>query len=167
MVFQLQPKHFLDVRHVSSAPLLNDHLRLVALGDQLGHEWVWLGQDFLPDGRVIETQGLKEVLRGRPPLAVVLDRVTGHVAQPAVRQVNLGEGDGLILGALQKDQKVALKEAGGGYQIGVVQGVPLGHKVVEVGSDYVVLEDIAGITETRIPIYAIRAVTVTRIEKQK
>lgn len=42
-------------------------------------------------------------------------------------------------------------------------GVPLGSKVLEVGADYVVVQDAAGVTETRIPITAVRAVVVTRV----
>lgn len=33
-----------------------------------------------------------------------------------------------------------------------------GHKVVEVGTDYVVIEDFAGITERRIPLYSISSI---------
>ena len=72
-----------------------------------------------------------------------------------------------VLSVLRKDMKVGLKEVNGGYQINVLPEVPQGHTVLEVGEDYVILQDITGITETRIPIYAVRAVTVTRLEKVK
>ena len=68
-----------------------------------------------------------------------------------------------VFAPLEKGQVVALKETPGGYQIGVVPGVELAYKVVEVGGDYVVLADAAGVTETRIPVYAVKAVTVTRL----
>lgn len=48
----------------------------------------------------------------------------------------------------------------------VVPGVDLGHKVVEVGTDFIVVEDLVGVTETRIPIYSIKAVTITRLPKK-
>jgi hypothetical protein len=40
--------------------------------------------------------------------------------------------------------------------------VPMSHTVVEVGQDYVVMKDIAEVTETRIPIYAIKAVMLLK-----
>jgi len=41
----------------------------------------------------------------------------------------------------------------------------LGHKVVEVGADFVVVEDIAGIQQLRIPVYSIKSVGITKIAK--
>ena len=38
----------------------------------------------------------------------------------------------------------------------------LGYKVADVGHDYVVVEDIAGVTELRIPIYSVKAVSILR-----
>jgi hypothetical protein len=73
-----------------------------------------------------------------------------------------GGGAG-VFGPLEKGRKVTLKETPGGYLIVVVPGVELGHTVAEVGADYVVLADAAGVTETRIPVYAVKAVTVTRL----
>ena len=68
-----------------------------------------------------------------------------------------------LFAPLEVGQRVGLKEKVGGYEISIVPGVELGHKVVEVGQDYIVLEDIAGVTQNRIPVYAVRAVTITRI----
>lgn len=39
----------------------------------------------------------------------------------------------------------------------------LGHKVVEVFSDGVVIEDLAGVNQTRIPIYSIKSVVVIKV----
>jgi hypothetical protein len=41
----------------------------------------------------------------------------------------------------------------------------LGHKVVEVGADFVVIEDIAGVQQLRIPVYSIKSVRITKIAK--
>ena len=41
----------------------------------------------------------------------------------------------------------------------------LAHKVVEVGSDFVVIEDIAGIQQLRIPVYSIKSIGITKIGK--
>ena len=72
-----------------------------------------------------------------------------------------------LFAPLEVGQQVGLKEAAGGYTIRVMPGVPLGQKVVEVGSDYVLLEDPTGTTQTRIPVTAVRAVVVTKLPKDK
>lgn len=70
-----------------------------------------------------------------------------------------------ILSVLHAGQAVSLKDAGNGYEIGFLQGASgiLGHKVVEVLSDGVVIEDIAGVNQTRIPIYSIKSVVITKV----
>jgi len=92
---------------------------------------------------------------------VAVSVVVGAVAVLAAAAPR-GEKVG-VFAPLEKNRKVSLKETPGGYQIGVVPGVELTHTVVEVGADYVVVADAAGVTETRIPVYAVRAVTVTRL----
>jgi hypothetical protein len=72
-----------------------------------------------------------------------------------------------VLAPLEVGQQVGLREAANGYTINVVPGTPLGNKVVEVGTDYVVLEDAAGLTQTRIPVTSLRAVIVTRLPREK
>jgi hypothetical protein len=72
-----------------------------------------------------------------------------------------------LFAPLEAGQRVALREKDHGYEIALVPGVELGHKLVEVGPDYLVLQDAAGVTETRISIWAIKAVTVTRLPKDK
>ncbi len=61
-----------------------------------------------------------------------------------------------FLSVLKEGQGIVLKESAGRYEITLMDG---GHKVIEVGPDYVVVEDIAGVTETRIPIYSIKSIT--------
>jgi len=71
-----------------------------------------------------------------------------------------GEG---VLSVLSKGQAVSITDAGGRYEIGVMPNAGmLGYKVVTVGSDYVVVQDIAGVTELRIPIYSIKAVSILK-----
>lgn len=69
------------------------------------------------------------------------------------------------LAPLRKGQFVTLKEDAGGYKIGHMSGVESGYKVVEVGADFVVVEDVAQVAETRIPVYSIKSVTITRVPK--
>lgn len=61
-----------------------------------------------------------------------------------------------FLSVLKEGQRVVLKESAGRYEITVMEG---GHKVIEVGPDYVLVEDLAGVTETRIPVYSIKSIT--------
>jgi hypothetical protein len=95
------------------------------------------------------------------PLVVVAALAVGIAAAPKV------DGRKGVLAPLEVGQQVSLKESAGGFTISVVQGVPLGQKVVEVGAEYVVLEDPTGTVQTRVPITSVRAVVVTRLPKEK
>ncbi len=67
------------------------------------------------------------------------------------------------LAPLKVGQSVALQDHGGSYEIHLMDvEVPMGHTVVDVGQDFVVLKDIAEVTETRIPIFAIKAVVLVK-----
>jgi len=71
-----------------------------------------------------------------------------------------------FLAVLKEGQTVVLKESAGKYEITMMRNIPLGHKVVEVGPDYVVIEDAAGVTETRIPVTSIKAIIKLKIPKE-
>lgn len=72
-----------------------------------------------------------------------------------------------VLGILAKDQAVTIKDVAGRYEIGVMPDMPmLGYKVVDVGQDYVVVQDVAQITELRIPIYSVKAVSVMHVGRR-
>ena len=68
-----------------------------------------------------------------------------------------------FLSVLKEGQAVVLKEAGGRYEITLMEG---GHKVIEVGPDYVVVEDLAGVTETRIPIFSIKSIARIKVNRK-
>lgn len=70
-----------------------------------------------------------------------------------------------FLSVLHAGQAVNLHDAGSGYEISVLKNGPetLGHRIVGVFSDCVVIEDVAGVTQTRISIYSIRCVVVTKL----
>jgi hypothetical protein len=86
-----------------------------------------------------------------------------------------------VFAPLGAGQRVSLLEAGGRYAITVLlpppgpkvgvskPGVPPPaiYRVVEAGADYLVLEDVAGRAELRIPVYAVRSVTAPRERKGK
>jgi hypothetical protein len=66
-------------------------------------------------------------------------------------------GKGVFAG-LKVGQPVTLKEVGSAYEVRVLDvAIPTIEKVVEVGVDYVVVKNEAGI-ETRIPVASIKAV---------
>ena len=68
------------------------------------------------------------------------------------------------LSALQPGQSISLVATSAGYDITNFPSGPvlLNHKVIEVGADYVVVEEMVGISTLRIPIYAIRSVITMR-----
>jgi len=71
---------------------------------------------------------------------------------------------------LKKDQKIALKEIPQGYQITIFKnfGVDMApYKVVEIGDNYIVVEDAIGVNEIRIPIYSIKSITTVKLPKGK
>jgi hypothetical protein len=70
-----------------------------------------------------------------------------------------------VLSVLKPGMPVSLTDSGSGYEIGIFTKGPdmLGYKVSEVGGDYLVLDDILGIKEVRIPIYAIKSVVTTKL----
>ena len=74
-----------------------------------------------------------------------------------------------ILAVLHVGQPVNLADADGGYKLNLFKNGPevLGHKVVEVGSDFVVVEDIAGVQQLRIPAYSIKSIGITKIPTAK
>lgn len=73
------------------------------------------------------------------------------------------KGQKSFLSVLKEGQCVVLKEAAGRYELTLMEG---GHKVIEVGPDYVVVEDIAGVTETRIPVYSIKSINRIKVPKR-
>ena len=40
--------------------------------------------------------------------------------------------------------------------------LPQAYQIIEVGEDYIVLRDIAGVTETTVPVYALKSIEKVR-----
>jgi ABC-type enterochelin transport system substrate-binding protein len=70
-----------------------------------------------------------------------------------------------FLSALKEGQTIVLKENAGKYEITVMKDVRLGHTVIEVGPDYVVVEDVAKVSEIRIPVFSIKAIVKITVPK--
>lgn len=69
-----------------------------------------------------------------------------------------------VLGGLRPGLPITLTEAQGRFEIGILPGIPgpLGHEVTAVGDDYVAVRDVAGVTETVIPLFSIKCVKTLR-----
>ena len=76
------------------------------------------------------------------------------------------KGRKTFLSVLKEGQSVSVKEVGGRFEITLMKDVKLGQKVIEVGSDYLVVEDAAGVTETRIPVYSIKSIVKLKVPKE-
>jgi len=68
-----------------------------------------------------------------------------------------------VFSALKVGQSVSLKDEGSAFTISFFEPeLPQSHKVVEIGDNFVVIRDIAEITETAIPIYSIKSIVKVR-----
>lgn len=64
-----------------------------------------------------------------------------------------------FLSMLKEGRFISLKEVGGKFEITLIENLKFGPKVLEVGGDYVSIEDDAAIAEVRIPIYSIKSIS--------
>ena len=66
---------------------------------------------------------------------------------------------------LKVGDNVGLKDLGERYQISVLdKGILQSHKIIEVGDDFIVLEDVAEVTRITIPVYAVKSVVRLKTE---
>lgn len=64
-----------------------------------------------------------------------------------------------VFSILKVGQAVNLKDHGSAYSLSIIEDeVPLSHTVVEVGVNYVVVRDIAGVTDSVVPVNAVKAI---------
>ena len=55
------------------------------------------------------------------------------------------------------------KDEGTAYSISFLEpDVPLGHTVIEIAEDFVVVRDIAGVKDVVVPVFAVKAVEKVR-----
>lgn len=73
-----------------------------------------------------------------------------------------------FLSTLKEGQSIMLKEVAGRFEISSFDDGPamLSHKVIEVGTDYLTIEDIGGLIETRIPTYSIKAIVRLKVPRK-
>lgn len=60
---------------------------------------------------------------------------------------------------LKKGQIITLKDNGHNYSIQVLPNLPIGNKIIEIGADYLVIEDAAAAFTFYIPITSIKAIS--------
>ena len=71
-----------------------------------------------------------------------------------------------FLSVLKEGQSVSVKEVAGRFEITLMKDVKLGQQVIEVGADYLVLENFAGVTETRIHVTSIKSIVRLKLPKE-
>ena len=72
-----------------------------------------------------------------------------------------------VFSTLKVGQNVTLKDEKAAFTISFFdEDLPLAHKVIEIGEDYVVIRDVVGIKETTIPVYALKAVEKIRVKPE-
>ena len=63
-----------------------------------------------------------------------------------------------FLSRLKTGQIVSVKEVVGKYELIINEKTPVGSKVIEIGDDYLVIEDPSGLVETRIHVTSIKSI---------
>ena len=88
------------------------------------------------------------------------------MTSPGQERQERGKAGGGFWGTLRPGQPIQVKEAAGRFEIIQLQGLQLGHKVIEVGNDCLVVEDIGGFTETRIPLTSIKSLVKVKLPRE-
>jgi len=73
-----------------------------------------------------------------------------------------------FLSILKEGQSVMLKEVAGKFEISMFEDGPelLSHKVTKVGADFVTVEVIGGLTETRLPVYSLKSIVLHKVPQK-
>jgi hypothetical protein len=72
-----------------------------------------------------------------------------------------------VFAALRLGQSVSIKDMGSAFSITVFDPeLPQSHKVIEIGDNFIVVRDIAEVTDTTIPIYSVKAIVKVKASKQ-
>ena len=93
--------------------------------------------------------------------------ISGHHLTPVAAQPNAKPTG--VLSTLKVGQTLIVKEVGDRYLLTIIEGQPgiQADIVLEVGQNYVVVEDLPKVHETRIPVTSIKAVVTVRIPSAK
>jgi hypothetical protein len=71
-----------------------------------------------------------------------------------------------VFAGLRVGQSVSLKDERSAFTLSVFEpDLPQSHKVIEIGDNFIVVRDIAEVTETTIPIYSFKAIVKVKASK--
>jgi hypothetical protein len=94
----------------------------------------------------------------------VLVAVLAVSAAPSADETRKPKG---VFSALKVGQSVSSKDEGSAFSITVFDPeLPQSHKVIQIGDNFIVVRDIAGITEMTIPVYSIKAIVKVKTKAQ-
>jgi hypothetical protein len=98
-------------------------------------------------------------------VVIAVTVLRSSAAPPIEAERNETPPTATFLQRLKPGRPVSFTEKDGRYEIGLLPENfrPLGHNVVEVGKDFVVVRDLVGITDTVIPVYSIKAIKILRV----
>lgn len=72
-----------------------------------------------------------------------------------------------FLSVLKVGQSVNVKEVAERFEVTFDDALTdLGHKITEIGPDFVTIEDLGGLIETRIPVYSIKAIVRMKVPRK-
>lgn len=94
-------------------------------------------------------------------------RLLGLMGVIGVAALTIGAADSprkSVFSELKVGQPVGLKDRGTAYEISVFEdNLPQSHNVVEIGENFIVLQDVAKVTKTTIPVYAIKSIVRLKV----
>lgn len=67
-----------------------------------------------------------------------------------------------VFSGLKVGQPVGLKDHGTDFEISVIDDVPQSHKIIDMGDDFIVLEDVGAVTQTTIPVTSLKAIVLLK-----
>jgi hypothetical protein len=71
-----------------------------------------------------------------------------------------------VFSALKVGQSVSLKDEGSAFTITFFEpDLPQSHKVIEIGDNFIVVRDIAEVTDTTILLYSVKAIVKVKASK--
>ena len=72
-----------------------------------------------------------------------------------------------VFSAIKVGQSVSLKDEGSAFTITFFEpDLQQSHKVVEIGDNFIVVRDLAEVTETTVPVYAVKSIVKVRTKTQ-
>jgi hypothetical protein len=84
----------------------------------------------------------------------------------ATRSAEDAKGSKGASSSLRVGQPVSLKDEGSAFTITFFDpDLPQSHKVIEIGDNFIVVRDIAEVTETTIPIYSVKSIVKVKASK--